>query len=177
VFEALQKTRNRLLGLCADLPRQQAEQKDTPVLEAADSAGAWSPAEIVEHLALVERSSSIAIKRTLSQPAADDALVQSTAKLDPIIRDAVARRGMKVNAPDPVKPNGQFGPWPAALENFLEFRDRNLELAKADPRELEAHILPHPLLGPMTLRQWLEFVAAHTERHCLQIEEHLSRAN
>jgi hypothetical protein len=174
VFEQLQKTRDLLLGLCADLPRERAEQKAASVADSVAASAAWSAAEVVEHLALVERFTTLAIKRSLSQPTADAEAVQSTAKLDSLIRNGVPQRTIKVNAPDPVQPSGKFGPWPAALESFLEFRDRSLELAKSDPAELEARIIPHAILGPMTLRQWLEFIAAHTERHCLQIEEQLS---
>ncbi len=163
LYDPLTKSRDRLTGLCAKLDGQRAEQKP--------ENGGWSISEILEHLAVTERVAGLAVKRALGQEAADAAAIEGTKGLDAVIRERVAQRLTKVDAPEVAQPKGRFGPWPGALESFLEMRDQTLELAKGDPAALGERIFPHPFLGPMTLKQWLEFIAAHTERHAEQIEE------
>ncbi|MFN9429192.1 MAG: DinB family protein [Acidobacteriota bacterium] len=165
MLEKLLSSRTRLLELCTDLPLERIEQKPQPNL--------WAVGEIVEHLATVEIWATSSIKKRLLEPESPTEAIDSTRALNDIIQYAVGQRTHKVKAPDSASPRGAFGPWPGSLENFLKSRDSSLALATADSAALESRILVHPILGNMTLRQWLEFLAAHTERHCLQIEEHL----
>jgi hypothetical protein len=41
----------------------------------------------------------------------------------------------------------------------------------ADPAVLDGIIVPHPFIGPLTLRAWVELVAHHDARHAEQISE------
>lgn len=41
----------------------------------------------------------------------------------------------------------------------------------ADPNSLDSCTHPHPLLGSLTLRDWLHFVAHHEARHATQVAE------
>lgn len=50
-------------------------------------------------------------------------------------------------------------------------------LLKFSEKELDTYILPHPLMGKLTLREMLYFTAYHVQHHDKQILENLANAN
>ncbi|MEO0570346.1 MAG: DinB family protein [Bacteroidota bacterium] len=50
-------------------------------------------------------------------------------------------------------------------------------LAKFSEGELDTYILPHPLMGKLTLREMLYFTIYHVQHHHRQIPENLAHAN
>lgn len=50
-------------------------------------------------------------------------------------------------------------------------------LAKFSEEELDKYILPHPLMGKLTLREMLFFTAYHVQHHDRQILENLAHEN
>ncbi len=162
----LTASRDRLLALCSGLTPDQSQQKI--------SSRDWSIAEIIEHLAISERTSILGVKRTLTQPEADvDTILQTTEKSD-WIRERIAVRTKKISSPDFLLPNGRYDPWPGPLNAFEQARTNTLKLAVSGDAAFDSRIMPHPILGPLTLRQWFYFTSAHCERHSTQIEEILA---
>lgn len=157
-------TQASILAKVEGLTQQDAE---------AATTGAWSIDEIMEHLAITERSILVLSKRTLTQPVAGEAeLAETAGKLELI--GEVAKRVSRIEAPVRVRPSGSFGSWPASRTAFLEARAKLIEMAEQVSHEHDLRTLDHPVLGKMTLRQWLWFTAAHSERHAAQIEDQLS---
>ncbi len=131
------------------------------------SEESWSIAEIMTHLIQVEKSRLQAIEKALSESPATDDLLQKLAGNESRIFRRVSDRRTKVKSP---VPSVSIIEEPAtALRDFQNFRRRAIELH--DQPLLKSCILPHFVLGDMTCYQWLVFLAAHTHRHCSQIEE------
>jgi hypothetical protein len=129
----------------------------------------WSAAEILEHLAIVERRSTAALAaRVAEAPSLDGpAVVRGTSEL----RQVVVDRSRAVVAPDFITPTGQVDAdtaW-AALQAS---RHELLQLTKvAEGRDLSAVSRAHPVLGQIDGYQWLSSIGAHEARHAAQIAE------
>ena len=132
----------------------------------------WSVAEVLEHLAMVERVVMKSCSRQLAA-ARDAGLPQETETTS--IRQAlpperVANRERRVTAPDMLHPKGldAAAAW-AELENTRrQFRDF---VTSCDGLALGQVSFAHPSLGTLNLYQWLLFAAGHHARHADQIRE------
>jgi hypothetical protein len=132
----------------------------------------WSIAEAAEHITLSEDFIAGNIKDTVMKAPAPTA--EQKAKLNGIEEKlivGVTDRSKKFQAPEPLKPANKFANPKEVEKAFKEKRDANLKWAKSTPEsELRAHVSPSPA-GDLDAYQWLLFMAAHTKRHTLQIEE------
>jgi hypothetical protein len=89
-------------------------------------------------------------------------------------REALASGG---TAPDPFRPEAvafeQKGPLIQELRRQLEVLCRNIERFSED--KLDTLVLPHPLLGKLTLREMFYFTIYHAEHHHLHVEQNLAQ--
>lgn len=133
--------------------------------------GGWSADNFLEHLATVERGVLIGLKKGPGgDPASPEDLAATQGKSEFILTH-VPLGERRIEAPEAVRPVGRYGAWPASFEAFLNARAALLAFARTTPGEaLEALVMPHPGLGPLTGTQWLYFCAAHVDRHRLQLE-------
>ncbi len=137
--------------------------------------GAWSMAEIAEHLAVTEEVVMDSIEKALAAPPVSAEKKAETAGKDDFVLRAVPSRSRKVQAPEPVQPTGnRWATRDALATEFKARRDRTLAFIEKTNRELRAHVAPHPALGPLDTYQWILFLAAHTERHLQQMQEVMS---
>ncbi len=137
--------------------------------------GRWSPAQILEHVALVQASVVGILERLLEAvdeggPAPASEALARAASMD---RFGLLNRGFKATAPDFAQP----ARIPDSEEAFrsLEGGTRTLE-SLADRywgTDLTAAVQRHPVLGRMTGYQWFRFVPQHEARHVLQLREAL----
>lgn len=133
------------------------------------SAEEWSIAECVEHLGIVEERLLRALQRMAAAPAAPpDQLAAAAGKEDLIIQAAPART-RKVKSPPEAMPKG--GEPGRVFAQFLEVRERVIVYASATADPLRTRQFPHMVFGPLDGFQWLIFIAAHCERHRLQLED------
>ena len=139
------------------------------------SSDAWSVAENVTHLAMVERE--IARLMASSVRWARDNGVAAEISDDSVLGclDAfsIANPTRAMKAPAVVDVSGEANLKEAvkSLENSrLALRQA---LADGDGLDLASVTRPHPLLGDLTLYQWALLVAQHEERHRKQIERTL----
>ena len=151
-------------GLLAAVERlSEADRERRP------AEGQWSAAEILEHLASVENSVAqlIAIRGGEPVPANQEPPAPRAAE-----RLAQLRvRGKRIDVPDAVRPTGTMTA-AAAVAALAASRAALLEAARsADPVALEQRTYHHALVGRLTLRDWLAFVAHHEARHAAQIDE------
>lgn len=135
-----------------------------PALAAQTPAdGCWSPLEIMEHLATVERAVHKAVTGASGQPASET----RTRDKDAIIA-GLADYPEVLAAPDMVRPTGRYETLGDALRTFRERRTMTLDLARSLDVDWAAHHAPHPLLGPIDIGQWFLLAATHGERHATQ---------
>jgi hypothetical protein len=161
------ESRDRLIQLCRGLSPEKT------AVRLSDAA--WTIAEIVEHLAITERGSMVGVKRSLGQAeAAQELLAQTTDKTN-LIQARIPTVVRKVVAPEFVQPSGRFKDWPSPLIAFEQERANTIAMEAAADSAYDNRVMPHPILGPLTLRQWFYFTSAHTERHTKQIEEILAQ--
>lgn len=164
LLDEAEAARRDLLAVVASFP---AERLHTP---GAD--GAWSVAQQLAHLHLVEHSSVRALFRALKDArAAGLGPETETASLRTALdhTDLVAGT-RKLIAPDFVQPT-ETTDLETALARLAESRDGLRAWAReADGLALATVTFPHPRLGTLNLYQWVLMIAGHERRHTAQIE-------
>ena len=169
IYEEIDGTRERLYGRFEGLSDEQAS--------AHPGEGAWSVAEIAEHLSLIEVGMLRLMKGLLSQVEAagvqpgDGAAEMKPFTLDEHIERA---RNEKYVAPEIARPKGTT---PLA-DSLARLRRSREELRALRPRieavDLSRATYPHPAFGPLNVYQWLAFIGQHEERHLRQAESALN---
>lgn len=136
---------------------------------------AWSPIEVLTHLAMTEHGVAELVSKYVAKARAegigpdlsDESFMKS---LD---RFGVAETREKLSAPARVHPEN-----PKSIEESLASlaisRER-LKSALVEGSDVDLHSLkvPHPRLGELDVYQWALFVAQHEERHRRQMERTL----
>lgn len=159
----LARERAHLLAEVARVPRARQGEAIVP--------GRWSVAEVVEHVARVERG----VVRMLEAGRAGALRAPATPPLGAPLADAVVGRlrdrGEPLEAPERVRPTG--APTPEdALAELAQARAALLDAYRtAGDEVLDGGAYPHPYLGPLTLRGWVEMSAHHDARHAAQVAE------
>ena len=138
----------------------------------ADTAhgGAWSIANIVEHLDLTYTRNAAGLERRLRKgdsPERKRTLRQSA------IRTLIITLGYFPpgrDAPEMVVPQGRpFSEVLAGLEGHLEELDRCLAKGERAFGATRA-VLDHPIIGPFSVNDWRRFHWVHTRHHLKQIQ-------
>jgi hypothetical protein len=134
--------------------------------------GAWSVAEVLDHLRLVETGVSKLVHVALSRhPGPLPREMETTSVAHRLDHVALEDRGRRIMAPDAVRPRPGIAR-AEALTGLEASRRRLLDtLAQADGVALGEFSFPHPVLGLLDLYQWLLFVGQHERRHARQISE------
>jgi uncharacterized damage-inducible protein DinB len=137
------------------------------------AADKWSVAEVLEHLALVEKrfadwlGKAIAEAREKGLAEERDARAGLTPEVEALQRD----RSRPRTAPPPVMPTGGLDDVTAWEELERARHNFRATLSEADGLALSQVTVSHPTFGVLTAYQWVEFVAVHEGRHVGQIEE------
>lgn len=141
--------------------------------EKPPASGRWSVAEIIEHLAIVERRVAARIAASIGE--ARNLGLGPETSTDPILPtvdvQAIVNRGSRIVAPDAIRPTGALSTeqaWAGLEASGAIVRG---VLADADGLAIGMLALPHPLLGPASLYKWFVFIGAHEARHAAQIRE------
>ena len=166
-LELLTRSRQTLLNAVAGLSEPQARWKP--------SAERWSILEYVEHLAISDDALVQLVERALKSPSQPETEDQRRAR-EQKIRETPMPRGVN-RAPEALRPSARFASLAAALQAFLEARERTLEYARTTQEDLRSHFAPHNVLGPLDGYQWLVGNARHAESHAAHIREIRSAAD
>lgn len=128
---------------------------------------AWSIAECAEHVALAEDFFFQRVQQLLASPAQPDR--KATLEDEKIYAQGVDRT-RKVKTTEALLPRGRW-PTPEQLsEYFRQRRARTIAYVEKTTDPLRAHF-DGPGPEALDAYQWLVRLAAHTERHVMQIEE------
>jgi DinB superfamily len=165
VLELLERERAGLLTSVGQVPEALRNQRPSPEH--------WSVAEILEHLATVERLITSLIATRGREPPLEPvspAILQE-ARLSPAGAARIRDRAERVEAPDRIRPAGQLGP-AEALEALTATRAALVAaFLAADPAALDGVTARHPVIGLLTLRGWVMSVGHQEARHAAQVAE------
>ena len=139
----------------------------------APAPGAWSVAELLEHLYKVEHSCARVIAKTAAaaREAGHPAEVATSSKLDALDDRALLDRSAKIVAPERVAPTGTLSPAEARAAVERSRAELHAAIAKADGMALETVRATHARFGEIDLYQWILFVGQHEARHVQQMTE------
>lgn len=140
-------------------------------LKFKSSPESWSIKECVEHIALAEANISEMIQGTLKE--ASNPSKRSEIKLsDEAVFAAITNRTYKVKAQEPVQPVGKFESFDGSVKAFLTKREGNINYVNTTTDDLRNHFATFPgAFGTLDSYQLVIFMAGHSKRHALQIEE------
>jgi len=162
----LESTRDEIAAVSGGLSPAQARHQTAP--------DRWAVVHVLEHLALIEDAVRDGLPALLATPPLASPLPGREETRERIRR--VARdRETRFQAPVPVRPQGRWDSLEEALAAFSSRREATLRYVRSTNDPLDAHALPHPVLGFEAdgfLHLWT--LAAHSERHLAQIREILA---
>lgn len=134
------------------------------------SDSTWSVSQCVEHIILTENMIFEMLKGYMEQPANPERrkeIVYSDEEIIAFLTD----RTEKYKAPEILQTKGKYNDPETALQDLEKQRAEILELIQnTDLEELRNHVNDSPT-GAADAYQSLLFIAGHTARHTLQIEE------
>ena len=167
-MDYIEERRKELLRSFADVPVDRLAHKP--------SDGAWSVAEILDHLGIVESGVARLIAKRASK-AREAGLGEETSTesvLASFDQQRVKLETMKMQSPTTVEPRANADP-KEALEG-IETSRQSLRAAvvAADGLSLSEIKHTHPFLGELDLYQWIIFLGQHEARHTKQIERTLN---
>ena len=162
----LERTRAALLAAVDSVPE--------PFRDAApEPAGAWSPAQVLDHLAVVEAGSvRLMAKRIARSREAGLGLDrETTSVLGALDGRGVDSRADRWQAPEIVLPRAGATA-ASALASLRDSRAALLDLLRdADGLHLASVRAMHNRLGDIDMYQWALFIGQHEARHAQQIAE------
>ncbi|MBO1436059.1 DinB family protein [Meiothermus sp. CFH 77666] len=154
----LERSRRELLHLVETLSDEQLFQRP--------SAEVWSPAEVLEHISLVEESAGKIIRRLRRVGLGE-------AEPFPPSPPGQTRPDGRPLAPPLMEPKGGL-PRAALLERLQAVRERVLaEVAESGERLPHPPTYAHPFFGDLTALGWLQTLVYHEQHHLRQIQERL----
>lgn len=157
------RQRAELLSAVDDVPES---GRDVKV-----DVSAWSVAEILEHLHRVEDGIARLLTRRVERARADGAPLEHEdgSLLSSLDVFRLPERSYAVAAPESVLPRGELTAT-AALGALADSRRALMDAASAaNGLALGTITYAHPLMGSLTLYQWILFVGQHELRHARQI--------
>lgn len=160
----LETTQADFLKSIKSLTAEQLSFKATPE--------SWSIAECAEHIAITETNLFGMMLGTLKE-AADPAKRSEVKLTDEQIFAAISDRSFKVKTQEPNEPTKKFGSHEATVKEFLAKRKSNMDYVKTTTDDLRNHFFTFPVeaFGTADSYQLILFMAGHSKRHTLQIEE------
>ena len=151
--------RDALLRAIEGLSEEQQRFKPQPE--------AWSIADCVEHVAVVEDFLFALVTHGAVNP---NGISLDPAK-DERMAAAVVDRRRKVAAPPAMRPAGFFPSVADAAARFRESRERSIAHFGNCQDDLRRLFMIHPVLGEIDCYRCLLVLALHPARHAAQIEE------
>jgi uncharacterized protein DUF1569 len=136
--------------------------------------GKWNIAEIVEHLARAYSGTTLGAQRTLAanKPLAGQFDLPASLRAFVVVDCGYLPSGRA--APKMVVPVGidPATALPVALENLRQMDDALDEAASQFGAGIK--LMDHPIIGPLSVRQWRKFHWVHTRHHVRQIVGRIS---
>ena len=162
LLDYYKKTANQLKKSVKGLSADQLQYKP--------SAGEWSVSQCLEHIIKTEKAIFGMTKEALEKPANPERREEVKATDQGII-DGITDRSQKAEAPAMLEGTGSYTDATAAIKDFQTQRAEILAyIETASIEDLRNHINDSPM-GAVDSYHSMLFIAGHTARHTLQIEE------
>ena len=159
ILENLSKAQQRLLRVADSVPCEQ--------WKAHPERGGWSPAELVAHLIIVERTIIGAADRVLQRGPKRVSLLKKFHL--PVAIGEV--RLVKLKSPLPLDPE-VVREKETMLAELREVRGRTLAfIDETRHRDLRGYRWRHPFLGSLNMYGWFQLIASHEIRHEKQLRD------
>jgi DinB family protein len=159
LFEKLRRTREKFEATARKIPDQHWR---TP-----PRAGAWSAAEVVAHVIMVETLMTGAAAKITRKPPVRVPL----SKRFHIPVALVAWRGVRVETPIPLD-TLLLDDREMMLSRLAEQRQRTISVLEAGREtNLGKYRVQHPVLGSLHYYDWFRTLAAHDSRHTKQLKD------
>ncbi len=156
--------------------RRNVSSLTTEQLHFKPTATAWSISQCLEHIVLTENMIFGMVKENMAQPANPQRRTEIQFS-DEQILSMVVDRSEKYPAPQALLATGKYGNAEEALQDLATQRTEIIAYIDSTPTdELRNHVSDSPS-GASDAYQSLLFLAGHTARHTLQIEEIKADAN
>ena len=174
IYKAIEEVRARLVA--------RVESLDEEAQNFRPGEAAWTVAEIVEHLSVLEHKLSqlmtmmVGKVESVAAAAGGGTSAAAASHFKPFsLGEQVERaRREKYVSPEEVRPRGGV----ALSDSLARLKESRAALEALRPRiervDLSAATYPHPAFGPLNLYQWLAFIGLHEGRHLAQIERLLN---
>lgn len=133
----------------------------------ADSV--WSVANNMEHITISEKNLFDWAMSTLKTPA-DPSKRSQVKNSDEQVKSMLSDRSFRVKTQEAFQPSGQFGSARGSMVEFKKRRGANTDYLRKTEDDLRNHFAETPF-GLADSYQVLLFMAAHTKRHTIQIQE------
>ncbi len=156
----LNNSRNHLLKSLQGLSERQLNYKKDDQT--------WSVAECVEHIAISEETFTRMLQGILEEPT-NSSSRSKAALSDSDVLNMMKDRSRKVKTQERFEPAGMYGSHDATLTSFLLKRKATLDFVKNTEADFRNRYQEFPF-GTIDAFQMILFIAAHSERHILQIE-------
>ena len=127
----------------------------------------WGILENLEHIYLTEKLVFFIVSRS-TENTSNQAEIVGDEKLERVI---LGLRKKRIDAPDRLKPKGELTTLNGFKELFVLNRNNLKEGIASGKIVIDNRIQKHPILGDMTITDWLNFILHHTQRHLEQIKD------
>lgn len=135
----------------------------------AHSPGKWTIAEMLEHLSLAYSHTTMGAQRALTNGRSSSRPAGLTSRLRAFIVVECGYLPTGIDAPKMVVPVG-IDPASALSVAMDNLQQMDLALDEAAARfGARVKLMNHPIIGPLSVRQWRRFHWAHTRHHVRQI--------
>lgn len=140
------------------------------------SPESWSIAECAEHIAITETGLFSWMEGSLKEPGDPAKLAEAKMTNDAVIK-MITDRSAKFKTNEGGVPKNTFGSCDASLKEFKAKRDAHIEYMKKTQDDLKGHTVSLPNGATFNSYQLVLFMAGHTKRHTLQMQEVMADAN
>lgn len=162
LLDYYRKTENQL--------KQDLDELTSAQLQYKPSADKWSISQCVEHIIKTEKALFDMAKEALANPANPERR-DEVKVTDQQLIDGITDRSHKAEAPAELIGEGAYSDAKEAMADFRAQRAEILSyLENVSVDDLRNHIADSPF-GPVDAYHSMLFIAGHTARHTLQIEE------
>lgn len=158
------QARQNYLNALADLTEEQGAWKPAPDV--------WNAVEITEHLFWAEQGGILGMWKTLLGIRAGSVNYEADRPHEGLPVETIIERTWKEKEDVPTvaapRQGGPLGYWAAALLSLQQQLEAMGAIMADEDLNRMAH--PHPISGPMSFGQRLEFLRFHIDRHTGQVE-------
>lgn len=128
----------------------------------------WSAAEIVEHLSLAFTSTSKLMERLLLQGRAEVRTPTLRERLTTLVVVDIGYFPSGRQAPEWTRPRG-LDPARAVEQIRAALAEMDVKIAAAEEKFGSGIVGVHPIIGPLTAKQWRKFHWEHARHHMKQV--------